>query len=246
MLLSLLGRDYRPVTTDDEEEMSHVEWRAPRVLHGVMELRSWDYHMKIIFRFRTGRNWAHVIAREGRTVRFVDIEYEGHVAFIRRYASDDDDSSDDNTSDNDSSDDNTSDDNGSEDDRYTGQRNQWASSDEHDADPASDTASDDDWRVDLNQPSLEVSFETRAGAWPVTEGLERAALARFWPTREALSLVEASMHWDTYSSAQRSEVKDMLWSGFDSLLRPRRAGDENAWGHCALEAAAGGRRPIRG
>jgi hypothetical protein len=224
LLYSLFDRECTPATAYDEEVLSQVQWTPIRVRPGEMELRSWDNDMTIIFRFRIGRNWAHVVTREGPTVRFVDIEYEGRVEFIRLYASDADDTSDD-----DSSDDNTSDDDGSEDDRHTGQRNQWASSDEHDADPASDTASDDDWRVDLNQPSLEVSFETGAEPWPVAERLERAALARFWPRLEALSLVEASMHWDTYSSAQRSQVEDMLWSGFNSLLRPRRAGDENVW-----------------
>jgi hypothetical protein len=232
ILLSLLGLDYTPVTTDDEEEMSHVEWSAPRVSRGVMELRSTDDGMRIIFRFRVGRNWAHVVAREGRTVQFVDIEYEGHVAFMRTYASDDDGYYDD-TSDDDSSDDDTSDDDGSEDDRHTGQRNEWASSDEHDADPASDTASDDEWRVDPDLPSMEEVFETRPGDWPAiyadTPAESPARFVDYWPAEPALSLVQASMHWDTYDSAQRRQVLYALLVGFDRLLPQRRSFDENAW-----------------
>ena len=83
-LLSLLARDCRPLTAHDEEVMSQVEWRSLRVRPGVMEARSWDNHMKIIFMFRIERNWAHVVAREAPTVRFVDIEYKGHVQFIPR------------------------------------------------------------------------------------------------------------------------------------------------------------------
>jgi hypothetical protein len=49
-----------------------------------MEARSRDNRMKIIFMFRIERNWAHVVAREAPTVRFVDIEYQGHVKFIPR------------------------------------------------------------------------------------------------------------------------------------------------------------------
>jgi hypothetical protein len=232
ILLSLLGLDYRPVTTDDEEEMSHVEWSAPRVSHGVMELRSWDDGMRIIFRFRTGRNWAHVVAREGQTVRFVDIEYEGHVAFMRRYASDDD-GYDDDTSDDDSSDDDTSDDDGSEDDRHTGQRNEWASSDEHDADPASDTASDSDWdwRVDPDLPSMEEVFETRPGDWPAiyeeTPAESPARAVDYWPARRCRSCRRRCI--GTRTTRHSEDRCSMVVGGFDRLLRPRRAADENEW-----------------
>lgn len=233
LLYSIFDHECIPATAYDAQLLSQVQWTPIRVRPGEMELRSWDNDMTIIFRFRIGRNWAAVVAREGPTVRFVDIEYEGRVEFIRLYASDDDDGSDDDTSDNDSSDNDTSDDDGCEDDRHTGQRNEWASSDEFDADPASEASTDSDWRLDPELPSMLEVFETRPGDWPAiyeeTPAESPARAVDYWPAEPALSLVQASMHWDTYDSAQRRQVQYGLWGGFNRLLRPLHAADEHAW-----------------
>ena len=90
-LLSRFTVHVQPRTAQDQQAWSLVEWQPLGVLPGVVQARSWDERVAIIFRFRTGNNMASVVGRTGPQVRYVDIEYQGHVEFIFTYDSEDDD-----------------------------------------------------------------------------------------------------------------------------------------------------------
>ena len=91
ILLARFMVHVQPRTVQDEEDWSLVEWQPLGVLPGVVQARSWDERVAVIFRFRRGRNLASVVARTAPQVRYVHIEYQGHIEFIYNYDSGDDD-----------------------------------------------------------------------------------------------------------------------------------------------------------